>query len=186
LALRWLAEARDALASILIPAPCRLCVERLNHSSRIPVCPRLASKALRAYPKGFAWYVASFPDVLEVPGEALRCSSMQAGNLRLRSRRKFPLYENEVVRRRIALLKFERIEPLASGLHNGLPKSACRMPEALAADIVVPRVPPHRDREKSAGTTKPSYFQTARKAPAAASSGRFLPGAQTARPAKLV
>jgi len=56
LALRWLAEARDALASILIPAPCRLCGAVLNHSSRIPFA-RLASKASRAFPKGFAWYV---------------------------------------------------------------------------------------------------------------------------------
>jgi hypothetical protein len=38
LPLRWLAEARDALASVLIPAPCRLCGALPNHSSRIPIC----------------------------------------------------------------------------------------------------------------------------------------------------
>jgi len=38
LPLRWIAEARDALASALIPAPCRLCGAVLTHSSRIPVC----------------------------------------------------------------------------------------------------------------------------------------------------
>jgi hypothetical protein len=38
LLLRWLAEARDAFASVLIPAPCRLRGELLTDSSRIPVC----------------------------------------------------------------------------------------------------------------------------------------------------
>jgi predicted amidophosphoribosyltransferase len=40
LPVRWLAEARDALAGILIPAPCQLCEKLLTHSSRIPVCER--------------------------------------------------------------------------------------------------------------------------------------------------
>jgi len=52
--------------------------------------------------------------------------------------------------RAIALLKFERIEPLAKWFAQRLAEICVQNAEALAADIVVP-VPPHRDREKERG-----------------------------------
>jgi len=149
LALRWLAEARDALASILIPAPCRLCGAVLNHSSRIPVC-QACLEGFSRIPKRICVVCGlPLPDVIEVPGEALRCSACRLETYAFDRARSFALYENEVVRA-IALLKFERIEPLAKWFAQRLAEICVQNAEALAADIVVP-VPPHRDREKERG-----------------------------------
>jgi predicted amidophosphoribosyltransferase len=69
MALRWLAEARDALASILIPAPCRLCGALLNHSSRIPVC-QACLEGFSRIPKRICVVCGlPLPGVIEVPGE---------------------------------------------------------------------------------------------------------------------
>ncbi len=145
----WLADARDALASILIPAPCRLCGALLNHASRIPVCQECLDGFSRIPQKICAVCGLPLPDIAEAPGEALRCSACHLETYAFDRARSFAVYENEVVRA-IVMLKFERIEPLARWFAKRLAEIYTRNAEILCADVVVP-VPLHRDREKERG-----------------------------------
>lgn len=149
LAVRWLAEARDALASILIPGPCRLCGRLLSHSSRIPVCDACLDGFPRLPEKICVRCGIPMPDVTEVPGETVRCAACRIGTYSFEYARSFALYEDEMIRA-VLLLKFERIEPLASWFAARLAEIVAQNAEALAADVIVP-VPLHRDREKERG-----------------------------------
>lgn len=146
--LRWLFEARDALASLLIPAPCRLCGALLNHSARIPICQACLDGFSRTPKKICEICGLALPDITEVPGEQLRCSACRLETYAFDRARSFAIYENEIIRA-IVLLKFERIDPLAKWFASRLAE-IYRENEAIVADIVVP-VPLHRDREKERG-----------------------------------
>src|SRR5215475_3948618 len=146
---RWLAEARDALTSILIPAPCRLCGALLNHSSRIPVCEACLDAFSRVAEKICVTCGMPLPDAAEIAGEMLLCSACRLETYAFDRARSYALYENEIVRA-IVMLKFERIEPLAKWFAKRLAEIYVRNGEILGADVVVP-VPLHRDREKERG-----------------------------------
>src|SRR5579859_2006364 len=146
---RWIAEARDALASILIPAPCRLCGELLNHSSRIPICNSCLDNFPRVPSKLCAVCGLPMPDIAEVPGEQLKCSACRLETYAFERARSFAIYEDEIVRA-IVMLKFDRIEPLAKWFAERLAEIYSTNAELLNADVVVP-VPLHREREKERG-----------------------------------
>ena len=146
---RWLAAARDALASILIPAPCRLCEALLTHSSRIPICESCLAGFQRVPAKICVTCGIPLEDMASVPGEELRCAACRLGTYSFNCARSFALYEKQVIRA-ILLLKFNRIEPLAVWFAKRLAEIVAQNPEALAADVIVP-VPLHRDREKERG-----------------------------------
>lgn len=149
LPLRWLAGARDALASILIPAPCRLCGALLHHSSRIPICQNCLDGFSRMPEKICAVCGLPLPDMTAAPGEDLRCAACRTGTYAFDLARSFALYEGKIVRA-IVLLKFERIDPMAKWFAARLAEIVAQNPEALGADVVVP-VPLHRIREKERG-----------------------------------
>lgn len=142
-------EARDALASILIPAPCRLCGKLLTYSSRIPVCETCLDGFPRLPEKICASCGIPLPDMAAVPGEMLHCAACRAGTYSFDCARSFALYEDEVIRA-VLLLKFERIDPLAKWFAERLAEIFAQNAAALGADVVVP-VPLHRDREKERG-----------------------------------
>ncbi len=149
LAMRLLSEACDALTSIAIPAPCRLCGTLLTHSLRIPICQNCLDGFSRMPEKVCAVCGLPLPDMTAVQGEKLKCAACRLGTYAFDFARSFALYENEVVRA-IILLKFERIEPLAKWFAERLAEIVAQNPEALIADVIVP-VPLHRDREKERG-----------------------------------
>src|SRR5258708_8983568 len=92
LPVRWLAEARDALAGILIPAPCRLCEKLLTHSSRIPVCEGCLYGFPRLPEKICASCGIPLPDMVAVPGEHVQCAACRIGRYSFDSARRFALY----------------------------------------------------------------------------------------------
>jgi ComF family protein len=149
LPLRWLVEARDALASIFIPAPCRLCAALLNHSSRNPICQNCLDGFSRVSEKICANCGLPLPDMTAVPGEKLKCAACRLGTYAFDFARSFALYESDLVRA-IVLLKFERIDPLAEWFAARLAEVVARNAEAFDAEVIVP-VPLHRDREKERG-----------------------------------
>ncbi len=146
---RWMAEARDAIASILIPAPCRLCGELLNHSSRIPICRDCLDSFSRVPGKICVVCGLPLPDITEVPGETLRCAACRLETYSFDCARSFAIYENKIVRA-IVLLKFDRIDPLAKWFASTLAEIYRENGAILEADVVVP-VPLHREREKERG-----------------------------------
>jgi predicted amidophosphoribosyltransferase len=66
---RWLAQARDVLASIVIPAPCLLCGALLTHSLRIPICYACLDRFARVPEKICSACGLPMADAAEVPGE---------------------------------------------------------------------------------------------------------------------
>ena len=144
-----LAQARDAVATIVFPAPCRICEHLLTRASRIPICDNcLASftllpekicvtcgRPLEAYP---------FRE-----GETLMCPACIAGKYEFNRARSYAVYEGALVRA-ILLLKFEEMTPLGRWFGERLAEVARRDSEPIAADVVVP-VPLHRDRQRERG-----------------------------------
>ena len=149
---RWLAQARDAAASIVIPAPCRLCGELLNLSSRIAICEDCLGGFGPDPEKIFAVCGLPMPDAAQTEGRELQCSACRLETYSFERSRSYALYEEHMIRA-VLMLKFERIDPLARWFAKRLAEIYSRNQEILAADIVVP-VPLHRDREKSAATTR--------------------------------
>ena len=146
---RWFAQARDAVASIMIPAPCRLCDALLNHSSRIPICHDCLGGFALVPEKICTVCGLPMPDAAEIAGEALKCSACRMETYSFERARSYALYEDRVIRA-VLMLKFERIDPLAKWFAERLAEIYSRNREILEADVVVP-VPLHRDREKERG-----------------------------------
>ena len=146
---RWLAQARDALASIAIPAACRLCSALLTHASRIPVCHECLDGLARIPEKICHVCGLPMPDAADVPGGFLKCSACRLETYAFERAQSFLLYEEHAIRA-VLLLKFERIDPLAKWFAERLAEIYARNRGIFLADIVVP-VPLHRDREKERG-----------------------------------
>ncbi len=139
----------DALASLAVPAPCRICDETLTAASRVPVCqpclerlPRLqgpiCSRCGRFFPSG-------------VPAEVTEplCQLCRRDVYAFDCARSFGIYERETVKA-ITLLKYEAISPLGNWFADRLFELATRHPDLFAADVVVP-VPLHATRQKERG-----------------------------------
>ena len=129
----WLAQASDAVVSVLFPAGCRLCEKLLTRATRVPICEEC-----------LASFATMEGDLCESCG-----STRETRKYAFDRARSYAAYESELVRA-IVTLKFERIEPLGAWFAERLAEVVRREPEALAADIVVP-VPLHRQRERERG-----------------------------------
>ncbi|HLZ10962.1 MAG TPA: ComF family protein [Candidatus Acidoferrum sp.] len=146
---RWLAQARDALASIAIPAPCRLCGALLAHSLRIPICQACLDGFARVPEKICCVCGLPMADAAEMPGEFMKCSACRLETYAFERARSYLLYEEHAIRA-LLLLKFERIDPLAKWFAERLAEIYTKNKAMLEADVVVP-VPLHREREKERG-----------------------------------
>ena len=107
-----LAEARDAVVSIVFPAACRICERLLTRASRIPICDNClgsfaplpekicvtCGRPLEAYPLR--------------EGEVLLCPACKTGQYEFDRARSYAIYEGALIRA-IVLLKFEELDPLA-------------------------------------------------------------------------
>ena len=144
-----LAEARDAVVSIVFPAACRICERLLTRASRIPICDNClgsfaplpekicvtCGRPLEAYPLR--------------EGEALLCPACKTGQYEFDRARSYAIYEGALIRA-IVLLKFEEMTPLGHWFGERLAELVRRGEEELAADVVVP-VPLHRQRQRERG-----------------------------------
>jgi ComF family protein len=152
----WLVEAGDALASVFLPAGCRLCEQLLTHASRLPIC----SDCLAS----FSLIEGSICDLCGLPLAPI--SGMQTGEepeardpqlcigcanetFHFDGARSFARYEEGLVRA-IVLLKFEEMNPLADWFADRLAEVVRHCGDALKVDLVVP-VPLHRIRQQERG-----------------------------------
>ena len=145
----WLAQVSDALASVWLAAPCRICSQLLTHATRVPICDECLA-SFETLPRR----------ICEICGSPLRAFNEQEDTRRLCPAcqyktyafdrvRSFAFYDRALVRA-VLLLKFERIEPLGAWFAARLAELVEREEAALGADVVVP-VPLHRVREKERG-----------------------------------
>jgi ComF family protein len=145
----WLAEASDAIVSVLFPAGCRICDNLLLHSSRVPICedcldafPAPAEMKCEICGQALGWLTPR-------EGEPLVCKACQQKTYAFERARSYGIYDGPLVRA-ILLLKWERMEPLGEWFAERLAEVVLPESGLFAADVVVP-VPLHRDRERQRG-----------------------------------
>ncbi|HXJ04236.1 MAG TPA: ComF family protein [Candidatus Acidoferrum sp.] len=145
----WLAEASDAIVSLLFPGACRICDKLLTRATRVPICEECLA-SFEAPREKICELCGQPPAELTVAeGEPLVCRVCRQRTYAFERARSFGKYEGPLVRA-ILLLKWERIEPLGSWFAQRLTELAGREAGLLAGDVVVP-VPLHRDRERERG-----------------------------------
>jgi predicted amidophosphoribosyltransferase len=112
----WLQRLGGALASVILPAGCRLGEQLLTGASRLPICGGcLASFSVITEP---VCDLCGLPlETVECATEAkpntpVLCISCRAEPLHFDRARSFARYEDALVRA-IVLLKFEEMDPLA-------------------------------------------------------------------------
>jgi ComF family protein len=152
----WLAGAGDALASIFVPAECRLCERLLTRATRLPICDDCLASFTRI--TGCICELCGVP--LDLPAESDRenelfnrrqrlCLACQTEPFHFDHARSFARYEDSLVRA-IVLLKFEEMEPLADWFVDRLVEVALENIGELKADLVIP-VPLHKERGRERG-----------------------------------
>jgi ComF family protein len=144
-----LRTATDALASVVFPAPCRICTATLDTASRVPVCARcLASFELITGP---VCACCGRPIISPVVADSIQilCRLCRAGTYGFDNSRSYALYNTPMVRA-ILLLKHEAVAPLGAWFAGRLAEVIARMPECIRADVVVP-VPLHPARLRERG-----------------------------------
>jgi len=149
----WFSQAGDALASVLLPADCRLCEKLLVTGSRVPMCERCLAS--------FQGVPARICDVCGQPLESLQPATDPASNEVLHCpncdpprfafvcARSLTIYQDTVVSA-ILILKYQRMDPLAKWFAKNLAALARQQGERFRADVVVP-VPLHPSRQKERG-----------------------------------
>lgn len=141
--------ARDALASVIFPAGCRICERVLDTASRLPIC----EACLDSFQKITKPLCARCgrPMISAMTAQSLEtlCHLCRTGVYDFDAARSFALYDEQMVRA-ILMLKHQGIPPLGVWFAKRLAEIIARDPELFAADVVVP-VPLHATRRRERG-----------------------------------
>ncbi len=143
-----LRRAVDALASVLFPAPCRVCGEPLATASRIPVCRACLAGPSRIESPMCPKCGRPFPPLGGGVSDRL-CRACALGLYHFDLARSFARYDAEM-ERILLLLKYEPVTPLAGWLAARLEQVARAEPALGDVDCIVP-VPLDRKRLRERG-----------------------------------
>lgn len=153
-----LRSAIDALASVLFPAPCRICGQALLAASRIPICKPCLNEFERLLDPLCA---CCGRPLLSPPGQATASQMESSQQIDLRCRlcrgsfyafdraRSFAVYDR-ALSEAVLLLKYEQVASLADWFGARLAAIAQNAAAEWHADVVVP-VPLHSDRRRERG-----------------------------------
>ncbi|MGH9592789.1 MAG: ComF family protein [Bryobacteraceae bacterium] len=143
-----LRTAGDALASVVIPAPCRICAALLDTASRIPVCANCLETFRPLQPPLCLCCGHPFISPLAAQAREPLCRLCRAQTFGFDAARSFALYQGSLVRS-ILLLKHSGVAPLGRWFAGRLEELIAADPGLFEADAVVP-VPlyPRRRRER--------------------------------------
>jgi len=132
-------EMREALASVLFPAPCRVCGRTLDTGSRVPLCHACLAALTQGFPEPLC-HRCGRPIVSSavVGGISLpECHLCRAGVYDFDFARSFGAYTSPMARA-ILLLKYGNVIPLGAWFASRLAGLVERQAEVFAADVVVP------------------------------------------------
>jgi ComF family protein len=145
-----LRELRQALVSVLFPAPCRLCGKLLDTASRIPLCCSCVTSFRPLTGPCCVRCGRPFVSAVVLDREtAPLCHICQRGLYDFDFARSYTAY-TETVAGAIILLKYQQVTPLAGWFASSLRKTFDANSEACRADLVVP-VPAHAQRLRERG-----------------------------------
>jgi len=151
-----LRKALDALASLVFPAPCRICEATLTTASRIPICLECldslqplsgpqCQRCGRPFPSGLAAAVAK-----------PLCHACRRGVYAFDLARSYGAYDGAMVRA-ITLLKYDAVTPLGDWFGARLAEMMAGEPETCTAEVVVP-VPLHASRLRERGYNQAEWI----------------------------
>jgi competence protein ComFC len=144
-----LRTARDALASVVFPAPCRICASTLDTASRVPVCEQCLSSFDLIHAPVCVCCGRPIISPLAADFLVVLCKLCRAETYGFDFARSFAIYNSPMVRA-ILLLKHDEVRPLGVWFADRLCELVDSMPECRNADVIVP-VPMHPARLKERG-----------------------------------
>ena len=141
--------ALDALASVLFPAPCRICGTILTNASRIPICLSCLDGFYRISDP--MCQCCGRPFISAVASDAAHplCRLCRVQFFAFQRARSYAVYD-DALSSAVVLLKYEGVRRLGDWFATRLAETLSRDPEAMRAELVVP-VPLHPDRLRERG-----------------------------------
>lgn len=141
--------ALGALASVIFPAPCRICDRALTNASRIPVCEDCLGRFERVSDPLCG--ACGRPFTSEVAAQAVEplCRLCRLKYYAFDGARSFAIYDDALFEA-IALLKYENVNRLGDWFAGRLVEITLGQAKDWRADIVVP-VPLHTERRRERG-----------------------------------
>jgi ComF family protein len=130
---------REALASLVFPAPCRICVRMLNTGSRIPFCHACVAALTQTLAKPLCARCGR-PIVSIAAAEGIsppHCHLCRLGTYDFDLVRSFGPYSSSMSRA-ILMLKYGEVTPLGAWFAGHLAGLVKLDPGAFAADVLVP------------------------------------------------
>lgn len=145
-----LRDVCGALASVLFPAPCRLCGELLDTAGRIPICRSCLASLRPLHGPSCSRCGRPFasPVAVQIENPPL-CHICRRGLYDFDFARSYGAY-TEAMAGAIMLLKYQGVAPLANWFATVLRDTAKRNPEIYVTDVIVP-VPAHASRLRERG-----------------------------------
>ena len=144
-----LKSALDSLASVLFPAPCRICARTLTNASRIPVCESCLEGFERIAEPMCVRCGRPFESGVALEAIEPKCRLCRAEFYAFERARSFAVYD-DALSEAIVLLKYEEVSRLGAWFAGRLAGIVEQAPEAWRADVVIP-VPLHRERRRERG-----------------------------------
>jgi len=141
----------EALASLVFPAPCRICTKTLDTGNRIPFCHECLAALTQRLPEPLCAQCGR-PIVSAAVTEGISqplCHLCRSGKYAFDFARSFGAYTPRMSRA-ILLLKYGKVTPLGEWFAKALAELAKCQPGDFAADAVVP-VPLDRGRMRERG-----------------------------------
>jgi len=139
----------DALASVVFPAPCRICGQTLLRASRIPICEACLEQFERVVSPMCACCGRPFPAAAHETAAIQICRLCRMNFYAFERARSFAMY-NDTLSEAIVLLKYEEVTRLGDWFAARLAEIVFQAPDGWRADVVVP-VPLHAERRRERG-----------------------------------
>jgi ComF family protein len=138
-----------ALASVLFPAPCRICASLLANASRIPVCDECLAGFDRITEPMCQCCGRPFASPVAAQAAQRLCRLCRASFYAFDRARSFAVYDDALFDA-IVLMKYEEVTRLGHWFAQRLAEIVLQAPGEWRPDIIVP-VPLHRDRRRERG-----------------------------------
>lgn len=127
----------DSLASLVFPAPCRICEAVLTHASRIPVCPDCLGALQPLSGPACEKCGRPFPSVFAAASDCPRCHACRRDVYSFDLARSWGHYDDRMAQA-ITLLKYQAVTPLARWFAEQLAEVAARVEIPGGIEVVVP------------------------------------------------
>jgi ComF family protein len=142
-------NALDALASVLFPAPCRICTNPLLRAGRIPICDACLASFERIADPMCDLCGRPFASPVAAQASQPLCRLCRAGFYAFDRARTFAIY-NDALAGAILMMKYDEVTRLGNWFADRLAELISSTPNEWRAEVVVP-VPLHISRQRERG-----------------------------------